>query len=293
MNHNPESSRTKFFILSILTVLFAAAWSVPQLAAAPPGSKDNDDNGPVQVGYVVVTPAAEAEGLTVFETFGRHHGGETQPAGVLPSAMTSHAVLFVNTSGRLSRNVGVAIANPGSEPAAIGLKLYDDQGKLLADYESSNNPLVVDPGAQVAKYVTELFSSQPEVLRDFTGMLDITSDPAVAIIGIRARGENFSTLPVTSLSGPAPVPVLGEGIGGPGAIILAHFAAGGGWATEIVIANGGMDDVVVRVDLFMQNGDPLDVELNDQTSSSLTDITVPAHGVVTLAPRDIMGDSDF
>lgn len=281
------------FMLSILTVLFAAAWSMPQLAAAPPGNRNHDDNGPVQVGYVVVTPTAVADGLTVFETFGRHHGGETQPAGVLPSAMTSHAVLFVNTSGRLSRNVGVAIANPGEDPAEVALRLYDDQGTLLADYASSNDPLVVGPGEQVAKYVTELFSSQPEVLSDFTGTLDITSSPAVAIIGIRARGENFSTLPVTSLSGPAPVPDLGGGIGGPNAIILAHFAAGGGWATEIVIANGGETEVTVRVDLFMQDGDPLEAELNNQTSSSLTNIKVPAHGVVTLAPRDIMGDSEF
>lgn len=293
MNHKQNSHKTDVITFSILAFLLVAAWSMPQLVAEPSNHKNDDSNSPIQVGYVVVTPAQASPDITVFETFGERHGGQTLQAGVLPSAMTTHAVLFVNTSGRLSRNVGVAIANPGSVSAEIDLKLWDDQGVLLADYASSNAPLTVGPGEQVAKYVTEFFESHPEVSRDVTGTLDIVSDQPVAIIGIRSRGENFSTLPATSLSGPIPVPDLGGGVGGPGAIILAHFAEGGGWATEIVIANAGESDVTVRVDIFKQNSDPLEVELNNQTNSSFIGITVPAHGVVTLAPRDQNGDSEF
>ncbi len=294
MNHRKNSRRMKFLLFSALAVLLAAAWPTPQLAAAPLDHQNDDHNAKLQVGYAIITPAAASDQLMVFETFGEHHGGQTTQAGVLPSAMTTHAVLFVNANGRLSRNVGVAIANPDLVlPAAVDLRLYDDQGKLLADYESSNNPLVIDPGAQVAKYVTELFDSHPNVPRDFTGTLDISSDNPIAVIGIRSRGENFSTLPATSLSGPVDVPELGDGIGGPGAIILAHFAAGGGWATEIVLANAGDPDVTVRVDLFGQDGQPMVVTLNGQTGSSFADITIPGHGVVTLAPRDTNGDSDF
>jgi len=289
MNHKEKSHRVKLVLVSILSLQLAAAWAMPQLQAAPSGH--DDDHAPVQVGYVVVTPAAETENITVFETFGRHHGGETLQAGVLPAAMTTHAVLFVNTSGRLSRNVGVAIANPGPDPAAIGMTLYDEEGGILGDYASSAHPPLL-PGAQTAKYVTELFDSQPEVHRDFTGTLDITSNQPVAIIGIRARGENFSTLPVTSLSGPADVPEISEGVGGAGAIILPHFAVGGGWATEIVIANAGDSEVTVRVDLFKQDGTPLEVTLDDETGSSFTR-TISPHGVVTLAPRNETGDSDF
>ncbi len=284
MNHQQESRRTKLFMLSILTVLFAAAWSVPQLAAAPPGNKNNDDNGPIQVGYVVVTPAAHPENITVFETFGEQHGGQTLQAGVLPSSLTTHAVLFVNSGGRLSRNVGVAIANPGPDPAEVDLALYDGEtGQLLADYASSNNPLVLGRGEQVAKYVTEFFESEPEVQRDFTGTLHITSSVPVAVIGIRSRGENFSTLPATSVSGPLEDSTE---------IVLAHFAVGGGWSTEIVIANAGDTPVDVTVDLFKQDGTALEIILNDQTSSSFT-TTVPGHGVRTLAPRDKNGDSVF
>ncbi|MBP1600938.1 MAG: hypothetical protein H6Q06_1089 [Acidobacteria bacterium] len=281
MNHKGNSRRTKLLLFSALAVQLAAAWSMPQLSAAPPDN--GNDNAPLQVGYVVVTPATTPENIAVFETFGERHGGQTLQAGILPSAMTTHAVLFVNTSGRLSRNVGVAIANPGSDPAEIGLALYGEDGKLLADYASSNDPLVLAPGEQVAKYVTELFESEPDVQRDFAGTLHLTSNVPVAVLGIRARGINFSTLPATSVSGPSENST---------AIVLAHFAVGGGWATEIVIANTGPSDIEVRVDLFKQDGTPLEVRLNDLTDSSFT-VPVLAHGVATLAPRDGNGDSDF
>lgn len=284
MDHKENSRRTKLLLFSALAVQLAAAVSMQQVAAAPPNN--GNDSAPLQVGYVVVTPAEHPENITVFETFGEHHGGQTLQAGVLPSSMTTHSVLFVNTSGRLSRNVGVAIANPaGSGPADIDLALYDGEtGDLVADYVSSNNaPLLLDAGKQVAKYVTELFESEPEVQRDFTGTLHITSNVPVAVIGIRARGENFSTLPATSVSGPSEST----------AIVLAHFAVGGGWATEIVIANAGDSPVEVTVDLFKQDGDPLAIELNGEPPESSFSVTVPGHGVRTLAPRDKNGDSDF
>jgi hypothetical protein len=284
MNHKEKSHRVKLVLVSILSLQLAAAWAMPWLAAAPSGHKNADDNGPIQVGYAIVTPTADSPStdIAVFETFGERRGGQTQQAGVLPSAMTTHAVLFVNASGRLSRNVGVAIANPGPAEAGISMTLYDEEGGILADYESSAHPPLL-PGAQTAKYVTELFESHPEVSRDFTGTLDITSDQPVAIIGIRSRGENFSTLPVTSLSGPSE---------NSGAIILAHFAVGGGWTTEIVIANYGDKKAIVDVDLFDQSGGCLEAKLDDGPATcSFVKIEVAPHGVVTLAQKDENGDS--
>jgi hypothetical protein len=298
MNRKEKSHRTKLFVFSIQTVLFAAAWSIPQLAAAPPGNNNQDDNSPIQVGYVIVTPTptdtSPSMDIAVFETFGERRGGQTQQAGVLPAVMTTHAVLFINANGRLSRNVGVAIANPSGQQAPIGLRLYRGDGELLAGYATSNSPFVLDPGEQMAKYVTELFDSQPEVERDFTGTLDITSDVPVAVIGIRTRGENFSTLPATLLSDGFPVPPIstdtGE-VGGSGAIILAHFAVGGGWTTEIVITNySEQDEAQVRVDIFDKFGQSMDVTLDGETGHTFTRIIQP-HGVTTLAKKDQDGDS--
>ncbi len=292
MNHDEKSHWMGRILFWILAIQLAEAWSTPQLVAAPA-----DDNGPVQVGYAVITPIApttptalteDVANIVVFETFGERRGNQATQAGVLPSPMTTHAVLFVNTSGRLSRNLGIAIANPGTAPANITMTLLNDLGEV-----EGTSTIEVEPGAQKARFVTELFTSQALVSKDLIGTLDLTSDQPIAIVGLRFRGINFSTLPVTNLSGPAEVPVMGDGVGGSDAIILAHFAMGGGWATEIVIANTGGSAVTVRVDLFGQDGKPLDVGLNDTLKSSFTGITVPPLGVVTLAPRNSRGDSVF
>ena len=97
-------------ITSLLTVLLilifnGAAWSWQMT-----GPQVNP-NGPVQSGYAVITPSAD--GLVAFETFGQIHGNETLQAGVFPANLTTDALLYVSTSGRLSRNLGVAIVNPG------------------------------------------------------------------------------------------------------------------------------------------------------------------------------------
>lgn len=180
------------------------------------------------------------------------------------------------------------MANPNSTPANITLTLRDNGGNTLA-----TKSVVVAALNQSAQFVTELFANQPSVPQDVTGTLEIVSNIPIAVIGIRFRGVNFSTLPVRDLSVPHPVPVISPGVGGPTAIILPQFATGGGWATEIVIANTGASELTVRVDLFTSGSLPLSATLNGESKSSFTNIKIPKLGVVTLAPRDNMGDSDF
>jgi len=211
-----------------------------------------------------------------------------EQAGVLPSTMTTHAALFVSASGRLSRNVGVAIANPAATAANITLLLRDNTGTNLA-----TTTFAIAAHQQTARFVTQLFANKASVPRDLTGTVDISSDIPVAVVGLRFRGVNFSTIPATILGPVSAVPSPGTGVGGPFAIILAHFAAGGGWASEIVVANVSATALTVRVDLFAADGTPLTATLNGQTGSSFINLTIPAGGVITLAPLDQDGDSDF
>jgi hypothetical protein len=246
----------------------------------------DDDKSPIRTGYAVITPSAPT-GLVAFETFGEHWRNKTVQAGVLPANLTTDALLVVHTSGRLSRNLGVAIANPNLTTAATTMTLRDEEGVTVA-----TATIDIPALSQVSKFVTEIFSSQNLVSRDLTGTLEIKSNTAVAVLGLRFRGENFSTLPVTSLSVPVPVPVIAAGIGGPGAIVLPQFATGRGWATEIVLANTSAAALTVRVDLFGKDGSPLVAVLNGQSNNTF-DVTIPPGGVVTLAPRNRDGDSDF
>lgn len=138
---------------------------------------------------------------------------------------------------------------------------------------------------QTAQFVSQLFASQPGVPKEFSGSLVLSSGLPIAVVGLRFRGENFSTVPATSLTGPVAVPVINMGpAGGAGAVILPQFVAGVGWAAEPAIANTGTVPLVVRVDLFKQDGTPLVVTLNGTTSSSISGITIPPGGVVVLSP---------
>ena len=252
---------------------------------------DHDDDGPVQAGFAIITPLPTTGGggiMTVFATFGMKHGGEAQQAGILPPGLTTNAIMYVASSGRLSRNLGVALVNPHDSNTNITMTLRDDDGTTLG-----SKTFTVESHRQTSKFVTELFAAETSRPRDINGTLSITSTSPVALAGLRFRGANFSSLPVTSLSASsAALPPFSAGVGGAGAVLLPQFAAGGGWSTEIVIANTGTT-MGVRVDLFKPDGTAMVTSLNGTRASSFTDIIVPAGGVFTLAARDDKGDSDF
>jgi hypothetical protein len=270
----------------VATFISTLALLLQQEAPAQP---NDQENGPLEVGYVIITPASgDAGGLVVFETFGMKQGNQTMDAGVLPSGMCTRVIFFVDIHGKLSHNLGVAISNPGDSDANILMTLRDADGLLLAE-----QPITVLPGRQTSRFVTEFFADQPSVPQNVTGSIIIESDIPVAMIGFRLRGMNFSTLPTTILSELSPLPDLGDGVGGPGALILPHFAAGGGWSTEIVIVNTGTESITVRVDLFGRDASPLIVRLNGESNSSFTDIVIPPGGVFILSPKNGNGNGPF
>jgi hypothetical protein len=261
---------------------------------------DHDDHGPVQSGYAVVTSATSSNvleigtGLVVFETFGMRHGPlGTSQAGVLPPNLTTNAVMFVDSSERLSKNLGVTIVNPNTTNQNVTLTLRKSDGTQLA-----TTTVTVPSLHQTSAFVKQLFSGS-KIPSDVTGTLEITSAGSpnlpVSVIGLRFRGSNFSTLPVTDLSGnPGPLPILAAGVGGSGAALLPQFVAGGGWATELVLMNANTTGILTaRVDLFKPDGTPLSATLNGTKASSFTNLMIPAGGVLVLAPRNPGGDDDF
>ena len=254
-------------------------------------TNDYDDSAPVQVGFVVITPPAGFAGeLIVFETFGLNQGGtQIYQAGIIPGDLTTEAMIFVNKSSRLSRDVGFALVNPGAVQAKVTMILWDANGIFVG-----TKIIFVPLRNQVARFVSELFSGV-SVPDEFTGTLTLESDSPVGLTVLRRRGPSFSTMPITNLSPSKEIPVILPGVGGPGAILLPHFVAGGGGASEIVIVNNSNQNLInLRVDLFNQNGTPLTTGLNHVSNSTffVTTLIRPG-GVFTLAPRDANGDSRF
>jgi len=287
-------------VRKLFTILFLVVFTTALAFAKDEGHKgleahdDHDDQSPVQVGYAVITPSGTASGLVAFETFGLRGGDDgASQAGVLAPGLTTNAILFVEKSGRLSKNLGVSLVNPNNSNINVTLTLRKSDGTQLA-----TGSVAVPSHQQVSKFVTELFSSTSSIPKDFTGTLTVASEGTsplpFAVIGLRFRGRNFSTLPVTNVGAvTTALPQIATNVGGNGAILLPQFAKGGGWATEVVIANTGTASVTVRLDLFKSDGTPLTASLNGETASSFTNLTIPAGGVLTLAPRDEHGDDDF
>jgi len=150
----------------------------------------------------------------------------------------------------------------------------------------SEKTISVGPLQQTSRFISEVFSDVSELAQNFDGSLTVTSDTPVAIVGLRFRGTNFSTIPITSLSDPTPVPVVASGVGGSNAIILPQFAAGGDWSSEIVISNTTDVQMSFRLDLFKQDGTPLNTTLNSLTGSSFTNLMIPAEGLLILTNND-------
>ena len=261
--------------------MVSAFGQIPQTQMTEFEHHDDDHDASPQAGYAVITSSSTSTNLVAFATFGMRFGLGTNQAGVLPSSLTTNALLFVDINGRLGKNLGVAIVNPNASSTNVTFTLRKSDGTQLG-----STTITVAALQQTSKFVTELFSGQPSIPTDLTGTLAITSTSPVSVVGLRFRWWNFSTLPVTNLSTPSPVPQIAAGIGGPSSILLPQFATGGGWGTEIVIVNTGTTSLTVRVDLFKPDGTALTTTLNGTTGSSFTNIVIPGGGVFVLAPHD-------
>jgi hypothetical protein len=89
-----------------------------------------------------------------------------------------------------------------------------------------------------------------------------------------------TTLPVatTVTSAGFGVPQLSVGVGGAGALLLPQVATGGGWVTQITIANTSSVAQTVRVDFFNADG----AQLTTPFGSTVPSIVIAPGGVATL-----------
>jgi len=74
-------------------------------------------------------------------------------------------------------------------------------------------------------------------------------------------------------------PTITVGVGGPGALLLPQVAAGGGWVSQITIANTSGVAQAVRIDFFNPFGAPLPLPFG----SSVPNVVIAPGGVATLS----------
>ena len=317
--------------------------------------------GPLQTGYAIVTPlSGTVDGLSVSETFGEQIGANLFQTSVLSSPLVTLTDIVLNVDPQTGSNTGIAIVNPSTALATVTLTVNNQQGAVIA-----TRVITIGPHQQISDFATELFPGDPNFITGFTGLLFISSDVPVGVVGLAFSGGTFTALPVaTQLNGtntfavgtpvavtvttpvttsiaapvtttsngvtiaspvtitsapltpsfsgvPTPVTLLppptattppGTTITGsasslvtatgavsafvttpatiatPASFVLPQVATGGGWVTQITIANTSATAQTVRVDFFNPSGGPLTTTLG----STIPTIVIASGGVARL-----------
>jgi hypothetical protein len=248
------------------------------------------ETGPIQSGYVIITPDAGSSPPLAVLTYGMVSGGVVQSqAAILPTSLTMDSTLQLDVLPGIGRNVGMAIANASGTAATITLTIRNEDGVPIGSATSFSIPA----GQQVSRFVTELLP--PATLgAAFRGSVNVQSSESVSLIGLRFSGIVFSTLPIVA-GNPSFVPIrqVPSGtVGGNFAVMFSQFAMSGGWATTLGLTNSTSGTISGRIDIFDTSGNPMPVKLNGATQSTFN-YSIRAKGAFTLAPRDVNGQSPF
>ena len=176
----------------------------------------------LRVGYAQVetdagmTPPA---GLAIFSS--RVNGILVSEAGVPAAATVLEGRVFAETDGVV--RTGLALANPNDTAATVAFFFTNSEG-----IDSGHGTFTLGPREQIARFLDEApFNGGSEMWGTFT----FTADRPVAVIALRGFVNERSEFLMTTLPvAPIAVPTTGT-------VYFPHFAAGGGWTTQVILVN--------------------------------------------------------
>jgi hypothetical protein len=214
--------------------------------------------------------------------------GSTTPSGVGIFGFRQNNVLVSETgvpaaplvqSGRIfvvvsdpTLNTGIAIANPNDQAVTIDF-VFTDATLEVPDFAEVS--LTMEANTQLSRFLTQEPFSLPDgsvVTATFTSPLPIG---VVALRGVNTSRNEFltSAVPVVSLTETSTERVY-----------LPHFAAGGGWNTQVILINP-TDDVLTGVIGFIGTGSEIipattvPVAVANQFFNSVYPYVIPAKGM--------------
>ena len=202
-------------------------------------------------------------GIAIFQ-FRDSQGVLISEAGVPATEPVLEGRIFAEVDGPV--NTGLAIANPNDETATIDFYFTDTDGTSF-----SYGTVQLDAHQQTAKFLDQPpFNSGSPVRGTFT----FESSVPIAVIALRGftneAGEFLmTTLPVAPLS-----PASEE------TVYIPHFAAGGGWVTQVILVNP-TDSMITGTVGFLGPGDgptaasPVILTLDDGSTGSDFDYSIP------------------
>ena len=199
----------------------------------------SDPSATIETGYGMVLgdpPVSNPEGLAIFSL--RQNGVVVSEATVPASTAIQRGIIYAENNGPV--RTGIAISNPGDQPATIAFTFTDTDGKV-----SGQGTTVVSSHGQSTRFLDQApFNSGAFIRGTFTFE---SSAPifAIALRGLTNERSQFiiSTLPVVDLSTP------------PTGSIVPHFAEGGGWTSQTILVNPTSQTIRGSLEYVPNGGD--------------------------------------
>src|SRR5437867_3723995 len=226
-------------------------------------------DGP-KTGYAILQTNAGQTSPTALLIFSSVQDGIiVSEASVPASAPIKSAMLFSEFSPG-TVNTGVAIANPNTESATVQLELWGADGKS----KLASTSVVIVGRQQIARMVDQLFpdffGATSDVVR---ASLLVKSTAPVGIVTLRlsqnVRDDSvLTTLPVTNIDQPSSSQP----------VYFPQIADGGGFATQIVLQNPGLQTMQGTIEFHAPDGGSLGLGINGNIVSTLR-YSIPAGGL--------------
>jgi hypothetical protein len=212
------------------------------------------------IGYASVQNNSQGNsppGISIFSV--RRRNVLVTEAAVPTSPLISGGRIYAEVNGPV--NTGVAIVNPGSQPAQVTFFFTDAGGRNFG-----NNTVSIPARGQLGRFVNEAPFNSGSIAR---GTFTFTSSVPVSVVALRGFTNERSdflitTLPVTPLSNPLEQTT-----------VFPQLADGGGWSTQIVLVNPTDDTMTGTISFFGQgdtttSGEPMELTVDGQTGSTFT-----------------------
>jgi hypothetical protein len=231
----------------------------------------------IVVGYDRVQPAAGTSpaGVAIFGL--RQNGILVTEAGVPGMVTMITGRTYAEVNGPI--NTGVAFANPNSSPVVISFNFTDQAGN-----DFGQNSFTLAANAQIAKFLNEA----PFSTRTFAGTFTFSASAPIAIIALRTFVNQRSEFLVTTQR-VTPIPDIVSAT----ALVMGHFADGGGWDTQVILINTTDMTVNGTVQFYGEGSatvaaTPVILTVNDQVGASF-DYTIRARASVKLQTSSAVG----
>ena len=252
-------------ILTLSDAAVSESFSIPDRGGQSITSGGSAET--VQVGYGRIRADAGSttpSGIAIFQ-FRDNHGVLISEAGVPAAEPVREGRIFAEVNGPV--NTGLAIANPNDVPAIIRFYYTDTSGTRFGDGTAE-----LEAHEHIAKFLDQSpFNSGSAVRGTFT----FESSVPIAVIALRGftneAGEFLmTTLPVAPLSSTSPDMVY-----------IPHFAAGGGWVTQVILVNP-TDRTITGTVGFLGPGSgpaaasPAILTLDDGSTGSSFEYSIPS-----------------